>query len=348
MTSSARPAEAYTADYRTIALAGPPEAIGRAQAAYLRPVGTPFRRNPWEEDAAFIRACAVLVAHLHAPLWEELAAFADALRMPAERALFVRAGALPQGCSAFAWALDDGRVLAGRNYDFYDRMPTRHLLLTRPERGYAHIGMNGGLVGGRYDGMNERGLFVALHKVMADRPRHTAPGVPYHLLPRLALETCATAREAAWLIADMPHLAAFNYTLADASGACFKLETYPGLPVQAREGAAGIAVANHYESAALAPLQGLRSTAGSHARVAAMEQAPPTWADPWEAAALVLSDHQTGMCSHKEFGATLWSGIFDLTERRAAYAFGPPCRVPYREVAIPTTESRGSRIEDRE
>src|SRR5262245_20149348 len=291
MPTAARSIHEHAADYRTIALSGPPEALGRAQAAYLRPAGTPFRRNPWEEDTAFMRACAALVTRLHAPLWEELAAFADALQLPAERALFVRAGALPHGCSAFAWALDDGRVIAGRNYDFYERMPTRHLLLTQPERGYAHIGMNGGLVGGRYDGMNEHGLFVALHKVMADRPRHTPPGVPYHLPPRLALETCATARDAARLIADMPHLAAFNYTVADASGAFFKLETFPGLPTQTREGTAVIAVANHYESAALAPLQGLRSTAGSRARLAVMEQAPPPWADPREAAALVLSDH---------------------------------------------------------
>jgi hypothetical protein len=347
MITAARPPHEYTADYRTIALTGSPEALGQAQAGYLRPVGTPFRRNSWEEDAAFMRACATLIRRLHAPLWEELAAFADALQLPAERALFVRAGALPQGCSAFAWALDDGRVIAGRNYDFYERMPTRHLLLTRPQRGYAHAGMNGGLVGGRYDGMNERGLFVALHKVMADRPRHTAPGVPYHLPPRLALETCATARDAARLIADMPHLAAFNYTVADASGGFFKLETYPGLPTQVREGVAGIAVANHYESAALVPLQGLRSSAGSLSRIAVMEQTPPPWADPSEAAALVLSDHASGMCCHKEFGATLWSGIFDLTERRAAYAFGAPCRVAYHEVIIPKIEDRRSKIEDR-
>jgi hypothetical protein len=340
INSSNRPAHEHTADYRVITLAGSPEAIGRAQAAYLRPVGTPFRRNPWEEDRVFLRDCASAIAGLHAPLWEELAAFADALDLPAERAMFVRAGALPHGCSAFAWVGYDGRVIAGRNYDFYERMPTRHLLITRPERGYGHIGMNGGLVGGRYDGVNERGLFVALHKVMADRPRSTPPGVPYHLPLRLALETCATAPDAARLIAEMPHLAAFNYTLADAGGDCFALETYPGLPTQVRRGAAGIAVANHYESAALAPLQGLRSTAGSRARVAAMEQALAPWDDPWEAAAALLSGHETGMCCHKEFGATLWSGIFDLSAGRAAYAFGPPCRAEYREIAIPTTDDK--------
>jgi acyl-CoA:6-aminopenicillanic acid acyl transferase len=338
ITSSARSPHEHAADYRVIRLEGPPVAIGRAQAAFLRPVGSPFRRNPWEEDHAFLRDCARVIASMHAPLLEELAAFAEALDLPMERALFVRAGALPHGCSAFAWVHQGERVIAGRNYDFYERMPTRHLLVTRPEHGYGHVGMNGGLVGGRYDGVNERGLFVALHKVMADRPQRTPPGVPFHFPARLALETCATARDAARLIAEMPHLSSFNYTLADASGDCFALETYPGLPTRVRHGTAGIAVANHYESAALAPLQGQRSTTGSRARVAAMEQAPPPWDDPWDAAAALLSDHRSGMCCHKEFGATLWSGLFDLSARRAAYAFGPPCRTAYREIAIPTND----------
>lgn len=324
----------HNADYRTITLNGSPAALGRAQAAYLRPVLSPFRRNAWEEDWPFLRECARLVADIHAPLWDELAAFADALDLPAERGLFVRAGALPHGCSAFAWVGDDGRVVAGRNYDFYERMPTRHLLITRPERGFAHVGMNGGLVGGRYDGMNERGLFVALHKVMADRPLHTPPGMPYHLTPRLALETCATAHEAAGLIAGLPHLSSFNFTLADPSGACFALETYPGLPVQVREGAPGIAVANHYESPALARLQGKRPVVGSLARVAAMQRTPAPTDDAWTAAQALLCDHESGMCCHREFGATLWSALFDLSALRAAYAFGPPCRNNYQTITL--------------
>src|SRR5262249_55127226 len=179
MPTAARSIHEHAADYRTVTLSGPPEALGRAQAAYLRPVGTPFRRNPWEEDTAFMRACAALVTRVQGPLWEEWAAFADALQLPAERALFVRAGALPHGCSAFAWALDDGRVIAGRNYDFYERMPTRHLLLTQPERGYAHIGMNGGVGGGGHDGVDGHGPVVAVDKVMARTPGATPPGRPY-------------------------------------------------------------------------------------------------------------------------------------------------------------------------
>ncbi|HEU5012724.1 MAG TPA: C45 family peptidase [Roseiflexaceae bacterium] len=327
----------HHADYRRILLAGTPERIGRAQATYLRSVPTPFRRNVWETDMPFMRECAALLREVYAPLWIELSAFADALDMPAEKGLFVRAGALPHGCSAFVWVLPGGRVIAGRNYDFYERMPTRHLLITRPERGYGHVGMNGGLVGGRYDGMNEHGLFVALHKVMANRPNEFAPGMPYHLVLRLVLEMCDTAEAGARLVASLSHLAPFNYTLADPSGACFVVETYPGLPSQVRAEAGGIAVANHYTSPELAPLQGRRSTGDSQARVVAMRRLPSPADDAWEAAAARLRCHDSGLCCHREFGATLWSGLFDLSARRAAYAWGAPCRNAFHDVEIPTT-----------
>ncbi|GIV96711.1 MAG: hypothetical protein KatS3mg057_1368 [Herpetosiphonaceae bacterium] len=102
--------------------------------------------------------------------------------------------------------------------------------------------MNGGLVGGRYDGVNEYGLFVSLHKVMADRPPAYEPGIPYHLFPRLALELCANAEQAAELFLELPHLAPFNYLVADPSGTMIKLECYPGRLVGVLRGQGALAV----------------------------------------------------------------------------------------------------------
>jgi len=34
------------------------------------------------------------------------------------------------------------------------------------------------------------GLFVSLHIVMADDPDRRVPGIPFHLVPRILLETC--------------------------------------------------------------------------------------------------------------------------------------------------------------
>jgi hypothetical protein len=314
------------ADYRVVHLRGTGAEIGAAMARTLRRVPSPFRAWPWEEDYAFLGGCAAIVGEIAPWLWEELASFADHLGLRPEQGLFVRAGSLPHGCSALAWRADDGRVLTGRTYDFYVRMRTRHLLVTEPKQGYAHLGMNGGLVGGRYDGINQHGLFVALHKVMTDRPATVAPGVPYHLVLRLALQCCRTAEQAAALIMRVPHLASFNYTLADPSGALIALECYPGQPVQRRESDRVLAVTNHYQSPSLARFQGRRPTAESRQRMAALEAVHTRWGDPWNVTLDAISDHAAGVCCHREFGATLWAGVFDLGAKLAEYSFGAPCR----------------------
>lgn len=324
-------------DYHCLSLAGDPETLGRLQAApdWPRPQPAPAPRLPWLDDPAFLAACAQVLRSAAPAVWAELAAFADALGVDAPRALFLRAGALRHGCSAFAWRLADGQVVAGRTYDYAAAFPHRHLLDTRPSQGLAHLGMNGGMVGGRYDGVNERGLFVALHKVMAERPARVDPGLPPHLLVRAALETCADAAEAARLIAGLPHLAAFNYTLADPAGRLIALECYPGRPARTRWCARAVAVANHYAHPSLAPLQGQRPLAGSHARAAVMRRPPEAGADPWLAAQATLADHSAPVCAHRAHGSTLWAGVFDLTGRRVAYAFGAPCAAPFVARAFP-------------
>lgn len=323
-------------DYRVLELTGSPHEIGRRLARELARVPAPFRRNPWEDDHDFLQACAAVLRATHAPLWEEIAAFADALDLPPERGLFIRAARIPQGCSVLAWRTHDNRVLVGRNYDFYVQMPTRHLLRTTAAGSLAHLGMNGGLVGGRYDGVNERGLFIGLHKVMADQAPHYAPGVPYHLMPRLALDLCATTAEAVSLFRDIPQLASFNYSIADKSGDFAQVECYPGRAPAVHRSREIMATTNHYADSDLAQLIGRRPTAESRARQASLCAAvQEERGDPWVRTAQALSDHATPLCCHKEFGTTLWSGLFDLSGERVAYAFGPPCVTPYREYEWP-------------
>jgi hypothetical protein len=66
-----------------------------------------------------------------------------------------------------------------------------------------------------------------------------------------------------------------------------------------------------------------------------MRQLPAPEADPWLAAQAALADHGAPVCAHREFGSTLWSGVFDLSGRRAAYAFGAPCAAPFVERPFP-------------
>lgn len=324
----------HRADYRIVHLDGPPHNLGQQQAAYLRPVPPPFKPWPWETDQGFLGSCAEIVGDLAPWLLPELRTFAKRSGIATEQGLFIRGGELAHGCSAVVWRASNGHVMAGRTYDFYVRMRTRHLLITQPAQGFAHLGMNGGLVGGRYDGVNEHGVFIALHKVMANRLDHPQPGVPYHLIPRIVLESCTTAEDAADLIERIPHLASFNYTVADASGTMIALECYPGASVFRREEERVLAVTNHYTDPLLRAFQGKRPIDGSEARKTWLEHIGGA-GDPWDVTANAVANHEAGVCAHREFGATLWAGVFDLTARRVAYSFGAPCRNALQPFAFP-------------
>ncbi len=327
----------HHADYRIVRLNGQPHDLGRYQASYLRPVPPPFKPWPWETDQYFLGSCATIVGDIAPWLVPELDSFAEHTGIASYQGLFIRGGELAHGCSAVVWRASNGHVMAGRTYDFYVRMRTRHLLITKPTHGFAHLGMNGGLVGGRYDGVNEHGLFIALHKVMANRQDYTKPGVPYHLIPRIVLQSCTNATDAADMIERIPHLASFNYTLADPSGTMIALECYPGAPVRRREEERVLAVTNHYTDPELRQFQGKRSTEGSETRKGWLETIGGA-GDPWDVTARAMASHEAGVCAHREFGATLWAGVFDLTAGRVAYSFGAPCRNALQPFAFPGDE----------
>jgi hypothetical protein len=60
--------------------------------------------------------------------------------------------------------------------------------------------------------------------------------------------------------------------------------------------------------------------------MAALEAVHTRWGDPWNVTLDAISDHAAGVCCHREFGATLWAGVFDLGAKLAEYSFGAPCR----------------------
>ncbi len=65
-----------------------------------------------------------------------------------------------------------------------------------------------------------------MHSIMANRPKSAPPGVAFHLVLRIALEICATAKEAARFMQEIPHLDSFNYTIVDEKN-MYESEAYP-------------------------------------------------------------------------------------------------------------------------
>jgi predicted choloylglycine hydrolase len=331
-----------TADYRTFDLCGDHYTIG-----YKMGQATPMRQvENWrdrERELAFARACAEVVSRFHPPLLDEFRGYAAAQSRAWEEVLPHFSLNLPEGtlsgCTTLVRRLSDGHVLIARNYDFLYSQKQRYLQRLSPIGYPATLGTQAGLIGSCYDGVNNHGLFVALHLIRAQTPENVPPGVPFYLVPRILLETCRTAREALSRLQDMPHLFPFNYLVADADN-MFAVEVYPGR-VHVRQPADDcLVVTNHYTLPNMRPLHGRRDLTSQIERVRWIEtrvvQDSTTDAvEGWAWAQHLLRDHSAPMCHHRRTQATLWSVVADLTARRVAYCLGAPCRNEFHECDWP-------------
>ncbi len=316
-------------------------AIGRGSQRFTLPAWWP-EPPPLE----FARACARDVGAFHAPLIDEIRghadgqelSFGDLLRIICRQRLGRRRAEVPErgGCTSVAWRAPNGHILVGRNYDFYPIQRIRQRIALRPDAARPTVGMRGSVPAGRYDGMNDAGLFVSLHVVLADEPERIGPGVPFHLIPRLLLETCGTAQEALHLITIMPHLHSFNYLLADSTG-FFAVECHADRLRIVQPERNSLAVGNFYRHPDMAPLQRNRQQVVSRRRVAWLESGAllDRFTDPMDATRAMMSHHQAPVCGHEGGHTTLWSALADLTARKIFYAAGAPCSTPYLEVSLP-------------
>ena len=336
-------------DYQTLDLTGSHYDLGFAQGARTER----FEIPPWwpaPPDLAFAEACAQQIAEIHPPLIDELQGYADSQRLPYEellrgvcrRTMRLRArvpAVYPEGgCSSFAMIDADGHVRVGRNYDFHPVQRVRQRLRLKPDRGRPSVGMRGSVPGGRYDGVNDAGLFICLHVALSDEPEEIRPGIPFHLLPRLGLETCAAARAAVDLLTRVRHLHPFNYLIADARGEMFVVEAHPErVRVLEPVGQVGdlphpphtfIAATNHFRHPEMTFFQRGRKLTHSQNRLAFLYRQAKRHPSP-------LTDHASNLCGHAGGHTTLWSLTADLTARTLAYAPGAPCVTAYERVPWP-------------
>ena len=334
-----------SAAYRCFDLRGSHYTIGyeMGRAAPMRIV------RSWRdqgEELSFAAACLGEVARLHPDLPKEVWGYAAGQGRSQDEVLSHFSLNLPEGrlsgCTTLAVRLTDGHVLVARNYDFLHSQKQRYLRRLSPSRYPASLGTQAGLIGSCYDGVSSRGLFVALHLIHAQIAESVPPGVPYHLIPRILLETCASAVEAVDLLIGIPHLFAFNYLVADSRD-ILAVEAYPGR-VRVREPREGcLVVTNYFAHADMRPLQGRRRHDAQQKRVRWIRsqvnsRCPATAGNAWSWAHSLLRDHSVPVCHHRPTQATLWAMTADLTARRVAYCLGAPCRNEFLERDWPMCE----------
>lgn len=368
------------ADYRVYGVAGSHAEIGDRFGKLYGVFGpTPDAMHP--DHVAFAKACRAETEKLYAPLVEEIAALAAGAGKRADDVLWhfcLGAGAVADGesgtgaasaadvapgtglpwaqnpappagnCSTVGVLTTDGPIVA-RNYDYYYFESFRHLVTTYAGGGHGHTGMWPGLAGGRYDGVNAQGVWISMHGGGARPPVEPKPGIAFHHLCRIVLETCDTAAEAVHLLRRAPHLASYNYFVADGE-AMFVAEAHPE-KVRVREPVNGVLVCtNHplhpdmldlsdssildnsrrrmqFLDAGALWAAGLRTAVeGTEAAGGFLDVAAEELIQPLES---LMRDHTVPVCGHTDGLATFWSALCIPGQQQLAYSLGAPCRNKY-------------------
>jgi hypothetical protein len=130
--------------------------------------------------------------------------------------------------AAWGGATPAKETVVGRNLDWQDigKLHERGLIVVRhPDQGHTFISCGFPGLPGVLTGMNDAGLFMGDLVLFAKgAPAPADAGIPVMSLQRLALETCANAKEAVARVEAGPRTVPQNYIVCDRDGAAF-LET---------------------------------------------------------------------------------------------------------------------------
>ncbi|MCK4272520.1 hypothetical protein KAX22_07715 [bacterium] len=236
----------------------------------------------------------------------------------------------------------DGRMIVGRNFDMFEDVSKEGATTYRtyPEGHCASVG-NCDIWVGRWDGLNEAGLFTGTTALFLPEPKPALPGPVGWFIGRHILDHYATVNEAVEFIKSLPCTGSGGRLIADSSGKAVVMESstegkelrYPedGLLVLTNHAVCPAFAGKDRDSECFADSQArynrLRELLGV-AKVIDVEMVKKA-----------MSDHEGGVCSHKvdssgRKDSTIWSVVARPGERQVDIAEGHPCRAQYRTVSF--------------
>lgn len=269
---------------------------------------------------------------------EEIQGVADACKLDYDQlASFIFTIGLEEPKCSCLSITDGEKVFLARNYDmYYSFKDFLESYLTMPEKGYWSVGHTDIFVG-RDDGVNEKGLGVAISGIKA----YFGPGIGFPIAVRYILDKCATVEEGIQFLTEIPHSCTMSYLLADSSGEMVVVEASPQRTVVRTPGEEGFIVStNHFVHPEMHDINIFRQQKqleppDSRIRYNTIVRMLKNRSGELneELLKLILSDHRGLVCSHRESIklGTLWSIIANLTDLRILRAEGHPCRAKYRE-----------------
>ena len=330
-----------------IKLSGTYYEMGLEQGRSLREVG--FSLPPPEKKALhFAKRCEEIIGQYMPELLDEIRGVADGAEIDYDAIMTLTTTApfdpdeMP-GCSIVAVVPErtvDGRTIIGRNFDMFEDVSKEGATTYRtyPEAHYASVG-NCDIWVGRWDGLNEAGLFTGTTALFLPSPKPSLPGPVGWFTGRYILDRFATINEAVEFIRSLPSTGSGGRLIADSSGKAVVIES----SVEGREiryPQDGLLIlTNHAVCPAFAGKdRHSEGYADSRARYTQLyELLHGTKVIGVRKVKNAMSDHEVGVCSHKvdssgRKDSTIWSVVARPGKREVDIAEGHPCRVKYRTV----------------
>ncbi len=333
--------------------------IGLQMGAGLRALQVP------EADQAAInlaQGCEDLVGDTYPPILKKVEGMVEGggLKRSDFKAFFYARDALPQvGCTNLAVLPSytrDGSLIVARNYDwYYYAKEWRELRRIAPEGAFRSLSVTHHWAGSP-DGLNDQGLGVFLAVLPQQQP--AKPGLQWHLVTDIMLDSCRDVGEARDFITSVPHLGAFNYLIADRHGEAVVAEASPR-GVTIREPEDGFILATNHLPGREAPEGKLspddrrrqRRSLSRYLRVREMLGGRQGQVDEAMIVEL-LREHQAPICrgnhdppedgtSFDDVFGTIWSLVARLEKKELLLAWGHPCRSEYRKYALSQLAEEG-------
>lgn len=174
-------------------------------------------------------------------LFRELSGIADSMNIPLRTAALFSGFGAPEiqgmGCSSVV-----NRNMLVRNYDFSPEAYDARFVFIQPREGYASVGHSLHVMG-RTEGVNEKGLAIALHFVNS---KDTQNGLTAASVIRIILDTCKNTEGAVNLIKELPHSWSYNFSIVDSEGNSVVVEESP-FDVKIRENEGMLFCTNHFQ-----------------------------------------------------------------------------------------------------
>ncbi|MAU14109.1 C45 family peptidase [Flagellimonas sp.] len=217
-------------------------------------------------------------------------------------------------CSVFAYRNKED-VIIGRNYDMrYDFKKFTESSLIAPMDRYAYIGQSDVFIG-RSDGINEKGLFIAMSFVNGTKVQ---PGIGFHFIIRKVLENCSVTKQAIEVVQQANISTACNFLIADRMGELAVVESCPQGSFVRRPGAGEqhLFITNQFQSA---EMKAFEAEGVAWSKSAERYQGMETLLGGMDGmdlqkAKAILSDGCVCLDLKKERFGTIWSVVSNLNK----------------------------------